>query len=147
MAITSGARRGELLGLRWKDIDFERQTAYVQTSKNGNPKVLPLTDTVVKELTRFRQQDSSLIFNSEIKLDKAFHFNKQWKKALVEAKVEDFTFHCLRHTCASYLAQSGASLLEIADVLGHKQISVTKRYAHLCINHKIKLINKVMKGL
>ena len=144
MAITSGARRGELLGLRWKDIDFERQTAYVQTSKNGNPKVLPLTDTVVKELTRFRQQDSSLIFNSEIKLDKAFHFNKQWKKALVEAKVEDFTFHCLRHTCASYLAQSGASLLEIADVLGHKQISVTKRYAHLCIDHKKKLINSVM---
>ena len=147
IAITSGARRGELLGLRWKDIDFERQTAYVQTSKNGNPKVLPLTDTVVKELTRFRQQDSSLIFNSEIKLDKAFHFNKQWKKALVEAKVEDFTFHCLRHTCASYLAQSGASLLEIADVLGHKQISVTKRYAHLCINHKAKLINNVMSNL
>ena len=147
MAITSGARRGELLGLRWKDIDFERQTAYVQTSKNGHPKVLPLTDTVVKELTRFRQQDSSLIFNSEIKLDKAFHFNKQWKKALVEAKVEDFTFHCLRHTCASYLAQSGASLLEIADVLGHKQISVTKRYAHLCIDHKERLISRVFSEL
>jgi integrase len=147
IAITTGARRGELLGLRWNDIDFERQTAYVKTSKNGQPKVLPLTDTVVKELTRFRQQDSSLIFNSEIKLDKAFHFNKQWKKALVEAKVEDFTFHCLRHTCASYLAQSGASLLEIADVLGHKQISVTKRYAHLCIDHKERLICRVFSEL
>ena len=147
LAITTGARRGELLGLRWNDIDFERQTAYVQTTKNGQPKVLPLTDDVVNELTRFRQQDSSLIFNSEIKPNKAFCFNKQWKKALEKAKVEDFTFHCLRHTCASYLAQSGASLLEIADVLGHKQISVTKRYAHLCINHKSKLINKVMKGL
>lgn len=146
-AITTGARRGELLGLRWNDIDFERQTAYVQTTKNGQPKVLPLTDDVVNELTRFRQQDSSLIFNSEIKPNKAFCFNKQWKKALEKAKVKDFTFHCLRHTCASYLAQSGASLLEIADVLGHKQISVTKRYAHLCINHKSKLINKVMKGL
>ena len=149
IAITTGARRGELLGLKWSDIDFERQTAYVKTSKNGQPKVLPLTDTVVKELTRYRQrqQDNSLIFNSEIKLDKAFCFNKQWRKTLVEAKIEGFTFHCLRHTCASYLAQSGASLLEIADVLGHKQISVTKRYAHLCIDHKEKLINSVMSNI
>ena len=146
-AITTGARRGELLNLRWNDIDFERQTAYVQTTKNGQPKVLPLTDDVVKELIKFRQQDGSLIFNSEVKPDKAFCFNKQWKKALKTAEVEDFTFHCLRHTCASYLAQSGASLLEIADVLGHKQISVTKRYAHLCIDHKERLINNVMSDL
>ena len=147
MAITTGARRGELLGLRWNDIDFERQTAYVQTTKNGQPKVLPLTDDVVSELTRFRQQDTYLIFNSEVNPSKAFCFNKQWKKALALAEVEDFTFHCLRHTCASYLAMSGASLLEIADVLGHKQISVTKRYAHLCIDHKEKLINKVMSNI
>jgi len=147
IAITTGARRGELLGLRWNDIDFERQTAYVQTTKNGQPKVLPLTANAVKELIKFRQQDDSLVFNSEIKPDKAFCFNKQWEKALKTSKVEDFTFHCLRHTCASYLAQSGASLLEIADVLGHKQISVTKRYAHLCIDHKEKLINSVMSNL
>jgi len=147
IAITTGARRGELLGLRWSDIDFERQTAYVQTTKNGQPKVLPLTDDVVREMTKFKQQDSSLIFNSKVKPDKAFHFNKQWQRALNEAEVDNFRFHDLRHTTASYLAQSGASLLEIADVLGHKQISVTKRYAHLCIDHKSNLINKVMKGI
>jgi integrase len=147
IAITTGARRGELLGLRWNDIDFERQTAYVQTTKNGQPKVLPLTNDVVKELTKFRQQDSSLIFNSEIKPNKAFCFNKQWKKSLEIAEVDNFRFHDLRHTTASYLAMSGASLLEIADVLGHKQISVTKRYAHLCIDHKEKLINSVMSNI
>ena len=147
MAITTGARRGELLGLGWNDIDFERQTAYVKTTKNGQPKVLPLTDGVTKELIKFRQQDSSLIFNSEIKPSKAFCFNKQWKKALAIAKVDNFRFHDLRHTTASYLAMSGASLLEIADVLGHKQISVTQRYAHLCIDHKEKLINSVMKEI
>ena len=146
-AITTGARRGELLGLGWNDIDFERQTAYVQTTKNGQPKVLPLTDDVVKELTKFRQQDGSLIFNSEVKPDKAFCFNKQWKKALILAEVDNFRFHDLRHTTASYLAQSGASLLEIAEVLGHKQISVTQRYAHLCIDHKQRLINSVMSDL
>jgi integrase len=147
LAITTGARRGELLGLRWNDIDFERQTAYVETTKNGQPKVLPLTNDVVNELTRFRQQDSSLIFNSEVKSDKAFCFNKQWKKALNKAEVDNFRFHDLRHTTASYLAMSGASLLEIADVLGHKQIQMTKRYAHLCIDHKQRLINSVMSDL
>ena len=61
-----------------------------------------------------------------------------------EAELVDFRFHDLRHTTASYLAQNGATLLEIADVLGHKQIEVTMRYSHLCINHKSNLINKVM---
>jgi len=147
VAITTGARCGELLSLRWNDIDFERQTAYVKTTKNGQPKVLPLTDGVTKELIKFRQQDSSLIFNSEINPNKAFCFNKQWKKALALAKVDNFRFHDLRHTTASYLAMSGASLIEIADVLGHKQISVTQRYAHLCIDHKQKLIDKVMGSI
>jgi len=147
MAITTGSRKGELMNLRWIDIDFDRQTAYVETTKNGQPKVLPLTDEVVKELNRFRGQDPALIFNSEIKPNKPYEFYKLWKRALEQAEIEDFRFHDLRHTTASYLAQNGASLLEIADVLGHKQIQMTKRYAHLCIDHKQKLINSVMSNL
>ena len=142
LAITTGARKGELLGLRWTDVDFDRQTAFVETTKNGQPKVLPLTDSVVIELSKFKDQEPALIFNSEIKTDKPFCFNKQWKKALLSADIENFRFHDLRHTCASYLAQNGASLLEIADVLGHKQIQMTKRYAHLCVSHKQKLIEE-----
>ena len=144
IAITTGSRKGELMNLRWKDIDFDRQTAYVKTTKNGQPKVLPLTNEVVKELNRFKDQEPELIFNSQIKTGKPYEFYKLWKRALEQAEIEDFRFHDLRHTTASYLAQSGASLLEIADVLGHKQIQMTKRYAHLCIDHKQKLINKVL---
>ena len=144
LAITTGARKGELTKLRWNDIDFDRRTAYVATTKNGQPKVLPLTDSVIRELQLFDTKDNSLIFASKIKEEVAYCFTKPWKKALENAEIEDFRFHDLRHSCASYLAQSGASLLEIADVLGHKQISVTKRYAHLCIEHKSSLINRVM---
>ena len=147
LAITTGARKGELLSLKWCDVDLDRQTAYVATTKNGQPKVLPLTDSVVVELSKFKDQEPELIFNSEITTDSPFCFYKQWKKALLSADIEDFTFHSLRHTCASYLAQNGASLLEIADVLGHKQIQMTKRYAHLCIDHKQRLINKVLGGI
>ena len=147
LAITTGARKGELTKLRWNDIDFERRTAYVSTTKNGQPKVLPLTDSVIKELQLFDTKDSSLIFASRIKCEVAYCFTKPWKKALEDSDIKDFRFHDLRHSCASYLAQSGASLLEIADVLGHKQISVTKRYAHLCIEHKSSLINRVMGSI
>ena len=147
LAITTGARKGELTKLRWNDIDFDRRTAYVATTKNGQPKVLPLTDSVIKELQLFDTKDSSLIFASKVKEDVPYCFTKPWKKALEDADIKDFRFHDLRHSCASYLAQSGASLLEIADVLGHKQISVTKRYAHLCIEHKSSLINRVMGGI
>ena len=147
MAITTGARKSELLNLTFSDIDFERQTAYVQTSKNGQPRVLPLTNEVLAELNKFKSQEASLIFNSELKPDRPMCFTKQWKKALVQAEIKDFRYHDLRHSCASLLAQSGASLLEIAEILGHKQIQVTKRYSHLCIDHKTRLINKVMGSL
>jgi integrase len=147
LAITTGARKGELLSLRWNDVDLDRQTAFVSTTKNGQPKVLPLTDSVITELSIFIQNDNSLIFNSEIVTDKPFCFYKQWKKALLSADIENFRFHDLRHTTASYLAQNGASLLEIADVLGHKQISMTARYSHLCIDHKQRLINKVLGSI
>jgi len=74
-------------------------------------------------------------------------FRKEWIKALKRAEIDDFRFQDLRHTCASYLTQNGASLLEIADVLGHKQIQMTKRYAHLCVSHKQKLIEKYFVNL
>ena len=147
MAITTGARKGELMHLKWSNIDLEMQTASVETTKNGLPKVMPLTDDLVLELERFIGQESELIFNSEIKTNKPYEFNKLWKKAIKSAQINDFRFHDLRHTTASYLAQNGATLLEIADVLGHKQISVTKRYAHLAIEHKSSLINRVMSEI
>ena len=147
MAITTGARRGELLNLRWIDIDFTRKTAHVLTSKNGEQKVLPLTNDVILELQKFKLDNRSLIFNSEIKPNKPYEFFNQWSRVRKEAELEDFRFHDLRHTTASYLAQSGASLIQIAEILGHKQIEVTKRYAHLCIEHKSNLINRVMGSI
>jgi len=146
MAITTGARKGELMGLDWNDLDWQRKTALIDTTKNGQPKVLPLTDSVINELLPYKR-DNGLIFGSQIKLNKPYCITKPWRRALEDSNIEGFVFHSLRHTCASYLAMNGASLLEIADVLGHKQIQMTKRYAHLCIEHKSSLINRVMGGI
>ena len=144
MALTTGARKGELTGLRGRDLDLERAVAYVGTTKNGDPKVLPLVPAVLEELRRHRVAPSALLFASRRRPEQAYAFESVWSTALKAAGVRDFRFHDLRHTCASYLAQSGASLLEIADVLGHRQLSVTKRYSHLTTAHKAKLVTRVL---
>jgi len=148
MAITTGARRSELLDLTWDDIDIERKSAHVKNSKNGEPRMLPLITDVLNELLLVKMhQFSNLVFPSELIPEKPFDFRKHWFVVVKEARLGDFRFHDLRHTCASYLAQNGATLLEIADVLGHKQIEMTKRYSHLCVNHKRKLIDSVMMNI
>ena len=153
MAVTTGARRGELLGLKWSDIDFSQRLARLHTSKNGKPRLLPLTVPVINELTKFREIGNGLIFkNTVVKqnpddIEKPFEIRKSYKKALEDAGIENCRFHDLRHTAASNLAKNGASLLEIAEVLGHSNTTITKRYAHLCTEHKASLIDRVMGDL
>lgn len=156
MAMTTGARRGELLELRWADIDLERAEAQVRESKNGEPKVLPLVPAVVEALRGLVEEDrkdfrlglpSLRVFHSRVRPDTSYNFEPHWRQALKKARVSRFRFHDLRHTCASYLAQSGASLLEIADVLGHKQLAMTKRYAHLTTGTKKALVSRVLGDL
>lgn len=147
MFLTTGARKGELMGLHWADIDFERAEARVGRTKNGEPRVLPLVPLVLAELERFKAGPRAKVFASPRDSAKAFAFEGQFTQALKVAKVKDFTPHCLRHTCASMLAMNGASLLEIADVLGHRQLQVTKRYAHHSTGHKAALIGRVLGGI
>jgi integrase len=144
MALTTGARKGELMGLRWADIGFERAEARVAMTKNGEPRVLPLVPAVLIELQRFKAGPRCRVFASPRDAEKAFAFDGPFTRALQAAKVRDFTFHCCRHSCASMLAANGATLLEIGDLLGHKQLQVTKRYAHLATSHKAALVNRVL---
>lgn len=152
LALTTGARRGELERLTWADIDMSRALATVHVTKNGAPRVLPLVPAVVELLTALRKQDAQrfdsvarrLVFHSPRRPDQPFEFTPAWHKAMATAKVKDFRFHDLRHCCASYLAQQGASLLEVADVLGHKTMRMVQRYAHLSTGSKAALVNRVL---
>lgn len=145
IALTTGARRGELLRLTWGDIDFDQQIASVNQTKNGDKKVLPLIPNVIDELNKFKSNNpNELIFASKRRPDTPFNYVENWREALNTANIKKFRFHDLRHSCASYLAQNGATLLEIGDVLGHRQLSVTKRYSHLATQHKASLINRVL---
>lgn len=147
MGLTTGARRGELMNLRGRDLDLDRAVAYVHTTKNGDAKVLPLLPAVVELLRQAAPAQGSLLFASKRRPDLPYTFESVWGTALKAAGVKDFRFHDLRHTCASYLAQSGASLLEIGNVLGHRQLSVTKRYSHLTTQNKAELVSRVLGGI
>lgn len=147
LALTTGARRGELAALRWCDIDLERAEATVHRSKNGDKKVLPLVPAVVDELVKHQGAPTRLVFPSQRRPDKAYNFGPAWEIALKAAGVRSFRFHDLRHSCASYLAQAGAPLLQIAEVLGHRQLSVTRRYSHLTTKNKADLVVKVLGSI
>lgn len=148
MAITTGARRGELLRLTYGDLDLVAGTAYLRTSKNGEPRVLPLVPAVVTEIKRLGTKDDDVrLFSAKYHADRPMSFGTVWRTAVKHASIEDFRFHDLRHSCASYLAQSGASLAEIADVLGHKSLDVTRRYAHLTVDTKRQLVQRVLGGI
>lgn len=144
LALTTGARKGELLGLRWGDVDLERAEAYVGRTKNGDPRVLPLVPAAVTEMKRITAGAGTLVFESPRRRGQPFAFEPQFLDALKAARIKGVTFHTLRHSCASMLARNGATLLEIGDLLGHRQLQMTKRYSHLATSHKAALVNRLL---
>jgi integrase len=145
-ALMTGARKGELLSLRWERIDFQRRTVLLPTTKNGSPRTLTLPRPVIEEMLRHRRV-SGLVFASDTNPFRAASVEKPWGKALTTASIEGFRFHDLRHSAASYLANAGATLLEIGAVLGHRSTQTTLRYAHLSVEHTRELTDRVLGAL
>ena len=137
LALSTGARRSEIMKLRWADIDFNRKQIVLHETKNKERRVIPLTGHahyLIKQHEKVRRIDTDLLFPSQ-KGDKPYEIKRSWEGALAKAGIDNFRFHDLRHSAASYLAMNGASLAEIAEVLGHKTLQMVKRYAHLSEAH------------
>ncbi len=139
LALTSGARKGEILSLHWKDVDLKSNRAILHDTKNRERRTLTLVPPVVKELSKLkkvRRIDTDLIFTHPATgKPNPFYFDNAWREARDAAKLRDFRFHDLRHSCASYLAMNGATTVEIAAVLGHKTLAMVNRYSHLSDEH------------
>jgi integrase len=145
LSITTGARQGEILGLRWKDVDLTagvlRLRVDNETTTKGGIRSLPIVSQVrpllADRLTAYRQgkvadlTGSGLVFPSRVSLNQPVDLRKPFETALERAGIEGFVWHDLRHSAASFMAANGASLLEIGAVLGHKCAQTTARYAHL----------------
>ena len=145
LAISTGMRQGEILNITWSDVDFNNNRIVLHETKNGERRVVPLTGLAFKlvlELFKKRNFDSYFLFPNN-DATKPIYIRTSWEKALKEANIEDFRFHDLRHTAASYLAMGKASLAEIAEILGHKTLSMVKRYSHFSEKHTINVVAKM----
>jgi integrase len=132
-AILTGARRGELLGLTWRDVDLEAGIAYLAKTKNGDRRTLVLLPAVVQALRPFHSTaPARYVFGSvKSKFTKPAKIDTAWRNAVKRAGLTNYRFHDNRHSFASALAQAGVDLAVVADCLGHRQLVMTKRYAHL----------------
>ena len=146
LALSTGARHAELFELRWPRVDLARKVALLDETKNGERRVLPLSGPaldLLRERSKVRRIDTDLVFPSHRHADKAIDLRAPWETALKVAEIEDFRWHDLRHSAASYLAMNGASLSEIAAVLGHKTLAMVKRYAHLSEAHTAGVVERM----
>lgn len=146
IALSTGMRQGEIMNIRWEDIDLFKSRLILQNTKNGEKRTIPLRGLafdLIKELAAQKHLDIGLVFPSKQNLNKPMDLRFPWEQALKKAKIHNFRFHDCRHSCASYLLMNGASLAELSEVLGHKTLSMVKRYAHLSEQHSAQIIEKM----
>lgn len=152
LSLTTGARQSEIMGLRFRQIDFARQVITLQETKNGDRRALPLVGeafALLQERSKVRSLTDDRVFppTDRAKKAEALDLRQPWEKALKEAGITDFHWHDLRHTAASYLAMSGVSLVEIAKVLGHRTLQMVARYSHLSDGHIVATGQKLAERL
>lgn len=128
-ALQTGMRRGEILGLKWSNIDFEYRFIELLETKSGKSRKIPISDKLMDIFEKLPKVSEYVFVNAET--NKPYKdIKKSWKKALKEAHIENFRFHDLRHTVATRLAESNIDLVVVKEILGHADIQTTMRYAH-----------------
>ncbi len=145
LAISTGARKMELCSLNWEDVDLKRGMIILHDTKNGERRALPLVGIakdLMKEHFKNRNENTNRVFPAKNLID-PIDIRTPFETALIKAEIKDFRWHDLRHSCASYLAMNGATLAEIAGVLGHKTLSMVKRYSHISEAHTAKVVERM----
>jgi len=144
VALNTGMRMGEIFNLTWGDVDLKgRQLTVVGSgSKSGNSRHIDLNDDVFAALIAWRNQTESkgLVFPSPMTGKRLNNIKSSWTKVLKSAQIENFRFHDCRHDFASKLVMAGAELNTVRELLGHADLKMTIRYAHLAPEHKAKAV-------
>jgi integrase len=147
LSINTGLRRGELFGLSWENINFSRAILTVQgdTAKSGKTRHVPLNSVALQVLQAWRVQcqQGKFVFSS----NNGNPFNnvkKAWAGILVDAEIQSFRWHDMHHHFASKLVMAGVDLNTVRELLGHADIKMTLRYAHLAPEHKAKAVAKLL---
>ena len=107
LALSTGMRKGEIFNLTWRNVDFKKELILIPETKNASFKAVPLvghTKNLLQKLGKVRRLDTDLVFPSKSEPSQPVDIRKPWETAIVKAGIENFKFHDLRHTTASYLA-------------------------------------------
>jgi integrase len=140
LAAFTGMRRGEILGLCWKDVDLENQRVYLTATKNGTLRVLALNGLAVQVLKSLPEGNPGELVFPEVN---AAHLSVYTRRVFASVGIEDASFHSLRHTAASWLVMEGVDLYAVGRILGHKTPRMTQRYAHLSPGFMASAVNKL----
>jgi integrase len=138
LALNTGCRKGELLGLEWRRVDLKAELIYLEAhhTKNGKRRSVPLNSSARQAIlsrAKFRATHcpaSAWVFAHEDGV-RIKDMKRSFTTACRNAGIEDFRIHDLRHTCAAWLVTAGVPLTEVRDLLGHSSVKMTERYAHL----------------
>ncbi len=129
VAIETGMRRGELLGLKWTDFSHNRRVLSLALTKNGSGRDVPLSQRAFDMLIAWKEHpavDQSMIFPM-----RAGTLEQAWRRLLVRAGINGLRFHDLRHEGVSRLFERGLNVIEVSSISGHKELRMLKRYTHL----------------
>ena len=151
VALHTGMRKSEQFTATWDQVDLERGFIYLSMTKNGTDRFVTLNSAAVQVLTRLQERHKRLglppestLFHS--KRDGLIKNPRKWfATALEQAKIEGITWHTLRHTFASRLVMAGVDLKTVQELMGHKTIAMTARYAHLAPTHKLQALETLVR--
>ena len=143
VALHTGMRRGEIFNLKWFDLDFERGVIQVRKTKTKLNRVVPMNARVRQVLDQQRRS-SEFVFTSEKTGGRLVDVKKAFNAARVDAKIPDFQLRDLRHSCANRLSEQGEELVTVAEILGHTDIRMTKRYSHAMQERKRNALEKLV---
>jgi integrase len=126
-AIETGMRRGEMLSLEWRNVEYKKQVAVLVDTKNGETRAVPLSSSAVRVLKNLTQG----VGKAKVFTISRSRLRDEWEAARIAAGAPDIRLHDLRHEAASRLFEKGLNVMEAASVTGHKTLSMLKRYTHL----------------
>jgi integrase len=151
-SLHTGMRQGEILSLKWTEIDIFRRTIIVIKTKNHKPRTIPMNETIYQMLLRrskVRSMTGYVFTTSNGTRHRARNLIREFEKAKEKAGIENFRFHDLRHTAATWMIQSGIDIYTVSKILGHKDIKTTMRYAHHCpdsLRHGVRAIDNFVNN-
>ncbi len=145
MAINTGMRRGEILSLKWENVKLDKGYILVDETKNNEQRYIPINEVLKKHLKSVKLNACcEYVFTHNGKTFKSIRTT--FDTALLKSGVEKFRFHDLRHTFASRLVMNGVDLVTVQELMGHKSLSMTKRYSHPTPDHKKHAVESLNAG-